>query len=310
MDTFGTVLSENKIGLTRAELATLQVNVGLQCNLACRHCHLSAGPARKEMMSRETAEELVSFAKKFSFQTIDITGGAPELNKNLSFLIENLVPLTNRVILRTNLTLLGEEAYYDLLELCRIHKVVITASFPAISEIQADAQRGSGVFCQSLAVLRKLNDLGYGKKGTGLELNLVSNPTGAFMPTEQKQLQKRFQEVLKNRWGVECNNVFSFANVPLGRFKEWLEKSGNLDAYMDKLSQAFNPCAVEGVMCRSAISVDWDGYVYDCDFNLAVCLPLGGVSAHFSELQELPQPGSPIAVSDHCFACTAGSGFT
>ncbi len=310
MDRFKTVLTENNIELTRAETLVLQINVGLECNLACRHCHLSAGPTRKERMSRQTAEQLVAFASKFSFHTIDITGGAPELNPNLPFLIENLAPYAKNLILRSNATLLGEETYSDLVELCRKHQVVITISFPAISEIQADSQRGTGVFDQSLSVLKKLNDLGYGREGTGLELNLVSNPTGAFMPSDQKQLEKRFKEVLQNKWGLECSNVFSFANVPLGRFKEWLEKSGNFAAYMDKLIKAFNPCAVSGAMCRSIISVDWDGYLYDCDFNLAIRLPLGGEPLHFSELQELPGPGSSIAVSDHCFACTAGSGFT
>ncbi|MBW2392389.1 MAG: DUF3641 domain-containing protein, partial [Deltaproteobacteria bacterium] len=175
---------------------------------------------------------------------------------------------------------------------------------------QAESQRGRGVFQESIAVLGKLNSLGYGQPDSGLELNLVSNPTGAFLPSSQDQLEKRFCQVLKNKWGIVFNNLFTFANVPLGRFRRWLEQSGNLEEYLQKLATSFNPCAIEGLMCRSLISVSWDGYVFDCDFNQAADLYMGGKKTHISDLKELPKPGEPIAVSHHCYTCTAGAGFT
>jgi radical SAM/Cys-rich protein len=166
------------------------------------------------------------------------------------------------------------------------------------------------VFQESIAVLGKLNSLGYGQPDSGLELNLVSNPTGAFLPSSQDQLEKRFCQVLKNKWGIVFNNLFSFANVPLGRFRRWLEQSGNLEGYLQKLATSFNPCAIEGLMCRSLISVSWDGYVFDCDFNQAADLYMGGKKTHISDLKKLPKPGEPIAVSHHCYTCMAGAGFT
>ncbi len=310
VEPFGQTLAKHGLNLTREKITTLQVNVGLLCNQACRHCHLEAGPNSEAVMSAETVDEVVAFAQRFSFEVIDITGGAPEMNPNLVAMIERLSGMTSRLMLRSNLTALLDGALDDLIEVCKERRVVIVASFPSLNEAQAESQRGRGVFQDSIAVLGKLNSLGYGQPDSGLELNLVSNPTGAFLPSSQDQLEKRFCQVLKNKWGIVFNNLFSFANVPLGRFRQWLEQSGNLEGYLQKLATSFNPCALEGLMCRSLISVSWDGYIFDCDFNQAADLYLGGKKTHISDLKELPAPGEPIAVSHHCYTCTAGAGFT
>jgi radical SAM/Cys-rich protein len=310
VEPFGQTLAKHGLNLTREKITTLQVNVGLLCNQACRHCHLEAGPNSEAVMSAETVDEVVAFAQRFSFEVIDITGGAPEMNPNLVAMIERLSGMTSRLMLRSNLTALLDAARDDLIEVCTERRVVIVASFPSLNEAQAESQRGRGVFQDSIAVLGKLNSLGYGQPDSGLELNLVSNPTGAFLPSSQDQLEKRFCQVLKNKWGIVFNNLFSFANVPLGRFRQWLEQSGNLEQYLQKLATSFNPCAIEGLMCRSLISVSWDGYIFDCDFNQAADLYMGGKKTHISDLKELPAPGEPIAVSHHCYTCTAGAGFT
>ena len=225
-------------------------------------------------------------------------------------MIENLAPLTRRIMLRCNLTLLAEEKRDDLLEVCRTHRVVLVASFPSLNASQTEAQRGQGVFLKSLATLKRLNEMGYGRPGSDLELNLVSNPVGAFLPVSQAQAEKRFRQELREKWKIEFHQLFTFANVPLGRFRRWLEETGNLEAYLRKLASGFNPCTLESVMCRTLVSVGWDGYLYDCDFNLAKGIYLGGRKRHVSEMTGPPQPGEPIATSDHCYACTAGSGFT
>jgi radical SAM/Cys-rich protein len=188
--------------------------------------------------------------------------------------------------------------------------VVIVASLPSTNEAQADSQRGRGIFQTSLDTLRKLNAMGYGQDGTGLELDLVSNPTGAFLPTPQGQTEQRFREILTKKWGIVFNHLYSFANAPLGRFRQWLLQSENLESYLQRLASSFNPCAVEGLMCRTLVSVSWDGILYDCDFNLARDLPMGGRRTHVSHMEGPPEPGSPIAVGDHCYTCTAGAGFT
>jgi radical SAM/Cys-rich protein len=232
------------------------------------------------------------------------------MNPNLVKMIEGLSVLTPRLMLRSNLTALADGERDHLMELCRANRVVMVASFPSLNQAQGDSQRGEGVFLKSIAVLKRLNSLGYGQAGSNLELNLVSNPTGAFLPSSQEQLKKRFCQILERKWGIVFNNLFTFANVPVGRFRQWLETSGNLESYLQKLAASFNPCSIEGLMCRSLISVSWDGYIYDCDFNQATGLHSGRKKTHIAELQELPEPGEPIAVSHHCYTCTAGAGFT
>jgi radical SAM/Cys-rich protein len=308
IEPFRQTLARHGLELTRGKTNTLQVNMGLLCNQVCHHCHLEAGPDRREVMRPETVDAVVAFIRTSRVGVIDITGGAPELNPSLGRMIETLAPLAPRIMLRSNLTALGEREQESLVALCRDNRVVIVASLPSLNEAQAEAQRGRGVFQRSISTLQRLNSLGYGR--SDLELNLVVNPTGAFLPPSQEQTTRRFREVLHKKWGITFNHLFAFANVPLGRFRQWLERSGNLESYTATLAARFNPCAVQGLMCRTLMSVSWDGYLYDCDFNLARDLPLGGRKIHISDLDRLPAPGTSIAVSDHCYTCTAGAGFS
>jgi radical SAM/Cys-rich protein len=307
---FSSTLSTHGLTLTRDVTRTLQINTGLLCNQACRHCHLDAGPGRKENMHADTVREVLSYARRGRFETVDITGGAPELNPNIENLIKGASSLAPRIMLRSNLSVLNDGKREGLIELLTSLRVVIVSSFPSLNELQADAQRGGGVFEASINALKKLNQIGYGHDGTGLELNLVSNPTGAFLPPSQTATEDRFRNVLKKKWGIVFNSLFSFANVPLGRFRRWLLESGNYEGYMDRLYARFNPCAVDAVMCRTLVSVSWDGYLYDCDFNLARGLHMGGRRVHVSEMPGPPEEGTHIATADHCYTCTAGAGFT
>lgn len=310
VEPFAVALEHHGHSLVRGEIATLQVNTGYLCNLRCRHCHLEAGPGRQEIMSRETMGEIVSFARRFPFQVIDITGGAPELVPDLPFLVEGLAPLAPRLMLRTNLSAVSGAAWASLVALCVAHRVVLVASFPSTNPSQADAQRGAGVTETAIAVLKKLNAAGYGMEGTGLELDLVSNPVGAFLPVAQETAERRFRIDLLRKWGIAFDHLYTFANVPMGRFLEWLLRTGNYERYLKTLTGAFNSSAVERLMCRTLLSISWDGFLYDCDFNLAAGRPCGDQKIHVSDVRELPPPGAPIAVGDYCYACTAGSGFT
>lgn len=306
---FAKTLAEHHLHLQRGKTTTLQINVGRLCNLACRHCHVEAGPGRPEVMDRATMADVVLFAKRFPFQTIDITGGAPELTPGIDTLLRQLRPLADRLILRTNLVLLLDARHAPLLELCTELQVGLTASFPSTNAGQTDSQRGKGVWQDSIAMLKRLNAIGYGLPGSPLELNLVANPAGAFMPVAQCQAEKRFRMDLARRWDIHFTHLFTFANVPLGRFRRWLESTGNLGQYRDRLAAGFNPSTIDGLMCRSLISVSWDGYLYDCDFNQAAGLPCAGEKVHITTITDLPE-GMPIATGDHCYACTAGAGFT
>jgi radical SAM/Cys-rich protein len=310
VEPFSDILVRHGLSLVRDRVHTLQVNTGYLCNLRCRHCHLEAGPGRAEIMSRATMAAVVSFARRFPFRIIDITGGAPELVPDLPFLIEGLAALTPRLMLRTNLSALNGGAGESLLVLCVAHRVVLVASFPSTNPAQADAQRGAGVTEAGISVLKKLNAAGYGVEGTGLELDLVSNPVGAFLPVSQASAEQKFRQDLLRKWGVAFNHLYTFANVPLGRFRTWLLRTGNYERYVKTLVEAFNPPAVEQLMCRTLLSVSWDGFLYDCDFNLAVGRHAGDRKGHVSDVRDLPPPGAPIAVGEYCYACTAGSGFT
>jgi radical SAM/Cys-rich protein len=306
---FKAILAEHDLKLVRNHTHTLQINLSFLCNQVCRHCHLNAGPGRQENMDAKTVDAVISYAARSNFETIDITGGAPELNSHLPRLIEDISPHAARIMLRSNLSAMKDKLP-DLVDLLQHHRVVIVASFPSVNITQTDSQRGEGIFQESVRVLKKLNEIGYGHSQSGLVLNLVSNPTGAYLPPSQEKAEKRFHQVLENRWGVVFNNLYNFANVPLGRFRDWLIKSNNFENYMTKLSSSFNACAVEGLMCRSLVSVSWEGYLYDCDFNLARGLPMGGLKIHVSKMEGPPKQGSPIATADHCYTCTAGPGFT
>lgn len=306
---FQNTLTQHNLILTRDKTDTLQINVGRKCNLACRHCHLEAGPNRDEMMDLATMGAVCDFAARLSFKVADITGGAPELVPDLPYLLERLSELVDKVMLRTNLTLLLDSNYADILKLCCAKKVALFASFPSTNRSQADAQRGDGVWQQSVDMLQKLNSLGYGMAESGLELNLVSNPAGAFMPADQCRAEKKFKQDLARRWNIHFNNLYTFANVPLGRFRTWLEKTGNLETYLGKLYNNFNPETISGLMCRNLISISWDGYLFDCDFNLAAKKPHSRAKVHVSEVNNLPE-GTPIMSGDFCYACSAGAGFT
>ena len=311
LNSFDKALIQNKLILQREKATTCQINVGYLCNLSCRHCHLTAGPTRKENMTKKTAEQVIQFAKQNRFDTIDITGGAPEMNPNIEMLIEHLTPLCSNIIIRSNLIAINSVERKRLINILKKNRVTIVASFPSINEAQTSAQRGNDIFQESIKTLKKLNKLGFGNsKNSGLELNLVSNPTGAFMPSSQNQIEKRFRTILDDKWGIQFDNLYSFANVPLGRFKTWLKKTGNFDNYMEKLITNFNPDAVENLMCKRLVSIAWDGYLYDCDFNLADNIPFGRKKIHISQKEAIPQAGSLIATADHCFTCTAGAGFT
>ncbi len=309
MNSFQTRLDANNLSLTRIETSTLQINVGRICNLICKHCHVEAGPNRSEIMDRKTMDDVIKFARNNSFSSIDVTGGAPELIPDIKYLLENIAPTTSTVLMRSNLVALLSKQQSDLLNLCQKLKVSLVASFPSVNQNQADAQRGKGIWEKSINMLKRLNELGYGIPGSGLELNLVSNPVGAFLPVDQCVAEKKFKVDLAKKWGIEFNSLYTFANIPIGRFKKWLEKSNNYETYIGKLQTSFNPSTVEGLMCRSLINISWDGYLYDCDFNMAAQLPYSGTPVHVSTIDRLSK-GTLIMTDEYCFACTAGAGFT
>lgn len=310
MEPFASTLLRHGLSLVRGPIQTLQVATGLLCDRACRHCHLEAGPGRREVMSRETMEAVVAFARRVPFRVADVTGGAPELAPDLPFLIEGLSGLVPRLLLRSTLSAIAGAERDALLSLCVDRRVALVASFPSTNPAETDAQRGRGAADAAIAMLRRLNAAGYGMDGSGLELNLVANPVGASLPVPQARAEKNFRREIMRKWGIAFTNLYTFANVPLGRFRRWLEITGNYEEYLETLAQAFNPCAVPELMCRTLVSVSWDGYLHDCDFNLAAGRFLGEKRTHVSEAREAPPPGTPIAVGDYCYACAAGSGFT
>lgn len=307
---FQSALQEHGLILERKKATTLQINLGYECNQSCLHCHLDAGPGRKERMTRSTMEAVISYAEKSEFKAIDITGGAPELNPLLPEMIARLAHLSPRTILRSNISVLNDVDRDNIIDLLQQYKVVVVASFPSLNKSQSESQRGRDTFHSVLEGIKKLNMVGYGREGTGLELNLVSNPTGAFLSPSQSQQENRFHQELKRKWGIVFNNLFNFANVPLGRFKQWLIKSGNYERYIDQLISNFNPSSVDGLMCRTLLSISWDGFLFDCDFNQAAGLYMGGNKTHISQLSEIPEIETAISSGEHCYTCTAGTGFT
>lgn len=310
IEPFDVNLARHGLSLVRGKTNTLQVNVGFLCNLMCRHCHLEAGPRRREVMTRETMNDVIAYASRVSFDAIDITGGAPEITPNLEYLLRSLAKRTHKIILRTNLVALQDGAASSILHLLRSMGVALVASFPSTNASQADSLRGKGFWRKSIGVLRHLNRQGYGCPGSGLTIDLVVNPVGAFLPGNQDQTERKFKQRLE-RHGIVFNNLYSFANVPLGRYRAWLEQSGNLDQYFKTLFERFNPAAVEGLMCRSLISVSWDGTLYDCDFNIAAGLFHSTGKIHVSAMAaSSPEEGATIATGEHCYACMAGAGFT
>ncbi len=307
---FSDKLTEHDLTLTRGKTVTAQINTGLLCNQACKHCHLGAGPDKKEVMTPAVMDEVVEYVRRGDFEMVDITGGAPEMVPDIEYLVKELSRCVPNMIFRSNLTAIGGNGYKSLLKLLADKKVSIVASLPSLNMAQVDSQRGTGVFDKSIESLRKFNAVGYGCEKTGLMLSLAVNPSGAFLASPQVGMEKKFKRDLLNKHNIVFNNLFTFNNVPVGRYRGWLESSGNMAGYILKLADSFNSCAVSGAMCRTQVSVNWDGYLYDCDFNLAEAIPLGGVPTHISETSSPPEEGTEVAVSDHCYACTAGAGFT
>ena len=297
--------------LRSAAIEIFQVNIGYMCNQVCKHCHVDAGPDRKEIMTRETMQQCLDILQRNLIPTLDITGGAPEMNPDFRWFVSEARKVgVKEIIVRSNLTIItSNPKYHDLPDFFRNHGVRVCSSLPFYNAGKTDRQRGEGVFARSIEALKMLNAAGYGNVETGLILDLVYNPLGAFLPGDQQQLERDFKKELKSHFDVDFSNLFTITNIPISRFLDFLIESGNYEDYMEKLIGAFNPAAVSGVMCRNTISVDWQGYLYDCDFNQMLGLkttPAAGqhISAFDAKLLEQRE----IIVGQHCYACTAGAG--
>ena len=297
--------------IRRNSLDVLQVNLGYRCNQTCQHCHVNAGPSRTEAMTTETAELVLAVLKARRAGTLDLTGGAPELNPNFRDLVRAATGMGCRVIDRCNLTVLLEPGQEDTADFLASHRVEITASLPCYLQENVDRQRGNGVFEKSIAALRRLNALGYGQAGTGLVLNLVFNPSGPTLPPDQQPLEVAYRRELSERFGIVFSHLFVLANMPIHRFGSTLISKGQFGDYMKLLKSHFSAANLDAVMCRSLISVDWQGYLYDCDFNQMLQMPM--------RINEIPRPhlhnlltadtdGLQITIADHCYGCTAGQG--
>ena len=307
---FETQLSHSSLfPLHATGITVLQINVGKLCNQTCRHCHVDAGPDRSEIMSLETAQQCVAALAHTDIPTVDLTGGAPELNPHFRWLVDQSRKLGRHVLDRCNLTVLLLPSQADLAEFLAQHHVEIIASLPSYRASQADAQRGEGIFEKSMQALRLLNTLGYGRPNSGLFLNLVYNPVGAFLPPKQESIETQFKKELLTRHGIEFNRLYTITNMPISRFLEFLVDSGNYEQYMTRLVNAFNPAAAAGVMCRSTLSVGWDGRLYDCDFNQMLELPVDHrAPAHIRDFDPVLLHHRQIVTRNHCYGCTAGSG--
>ena len=287
-----------------------QVNVGKMCNQVCKHCHVDAGPDRKEIMTRDTMQQILDAMDGMPVKTVDLTGGAPEMNPDFRWFVEELSKKGAEIIVRCNLTIiLANPKYHDLPDFFKKHKVNVVSSLPSFTARRTDAQRGDGVFNKSIEALKMLNAVGYGKEGTGLQLDLVYNPSGAYLPDDQSILESEFKSRLKDGFDIDFNNLYSITNLPVSRFLDYLLNSGNYEDYMSELANAFNPIAAEGVMCRNMVSIGWDGYLYDCDFNQMLDLKLNhGAPNHIKDFDWQKVLNREIIINQHCFGCTAGAG--
>ncbi|RDH85231.1 MAG: radical SAM protein [endosymbiont of Seepiophila jonesi] len=297
--------------LQRGRLETLQVNLGLRCNLSCVHCHVNAGPNRTEEMSRETVEDVLAFLRKHRMKALDLTGGAPELNPNFRYLVEAATEMGVHVIDRCNLTVLEEEGQEQLADFLAYHRVEVVASLPCYLEENVDAQRGKGSYEASIRALQRLNGLGYGMTGNSLLLNLVYNPQGASLPPPQGPLETDYKRQLVERFNIIFNQLLTITNMPINRFGSLLQSKGEFQSYLQLLRNAHQPANVESVMCRHLISVDWQGRVYDCDFNQMLDMQLENGEVKRPRLRDLIDhdiDGWPIQVAEHCYGCTAGQG--
>lgn len=302
------VRENNPDVLDFAKLDTLQVNIGNKCNQVCQHCHLIAGPRGNKIMSREVIVKIIHFLEKYPGLTLDITGGAPELNPHFRFLVQNASKILSRVMVRTNLTVFFEEGKGDIPEFYKKHDVIVIASLPCYLKENVETQRGTGVYQKSIDALKKLNKLGY---GDSLELNLVYNPGGAFLPPDQKDLEEAYKKNIMENHGICFNNLYTIVNAPLGRFQKSLRANGEYEKYMELLEKNYNPQTVTHIMCRNLVNVDYRGILYNCDFNQVVELPIKderGKIITIDDLEELIKNGFKIETDKHCYCCTAGSG--
>ncbi len=307
---FAETLARHGLAPLRADrIDVLQMNLGKMCNQTCKHCHVDAGPDRVEVMTRETMERCLDAVEALGVPTVDLTGGAPEMNPEFRWLVARLSAMGRRVLDRCNLTILTVGRFADLPEFLAAHRVEVVASLPSYLARPTDSQRGDGVFEASVEAIRRLNQLGYGREGSGLVLNLVDNPVGAFLAPDQAAIEPEFRRELARRHELVFNRLFVLANMPINRFLEFLARTGQVEEYMERLVGAFNPRAVEGLMCRSMLSVGWDGRIFDCDFNAMLELPpTGDAPRHVADLTSGTPIGREIATGRHCFGCTAGKG--
>jgi len=308
MKSFCDKVKETGEKLLRNRIDIVQINVGYVCNLQCKHCHVQAGPDRKEQMSLETINACLKFIKAAKASTVDITGGSPEMNPHLAMLIQELrkIPTVKRILVRSNMTMLGSDQYKLFVDLFKANRVELVGSLPCYGAENVDAQRGQGVFQNNIDVLKMLNRIGYGQEGTGLALDLVYNPGGAFLPGPQAELQAAYKEQLKDHYGIEFNHLFTIANAPCGRFKEDLQASGELDGYMNLLVENYNKDNLKKVMCVGQVNIGWDGAIYDCDFNQVLGMRVG----ESKTIAEMTPENllCEVLVDNHCYCCTAGAG--
>jgi radical SAM/Cys-rich protein len=310
LPSFEEVVAQHSLWPLRAGgIEVLQVNLGKLCNQTCRHCHVDAGPDRRENMSRETVDDCLDVLRRNDIPTLDITGGAPEMNPHFRYLVEHAARLGRHVIDRSNLTILVAPGYEELPEFLAAHDVEIAASLPCYLEENCDRQRGSGVFRRSIDALRRLNEIGYGRSGNKLILTLVYNPVGATLPPLQQKLEADYRRELRSRYGIEFTRLYAITNMPISRFLDHLLASGQYETYMRTLVESFNPAAVDRVMCRTTLSVDWQGYLFDCDFNQMLDISLAPrLPRHIRDFNSVQLMARPIATGRHCFGCTAGAG--
>ena len=301
-------LNKEGIVLDRTTIDTLQLNLGKLCNQACKHCHVDAGPTRTEIMTRESIDRVLTFLERSDIPLVDITGGAPEVNPNFRYLTTNIRSMGRKVMVRCNLTVLFEDGQEDLGEFYRDNQVELVCSLPCYLEENVDSQRGKGVFTKSIDALLKLNSIGYGRPDTGLLLHLVYNPVGATLPPPQAELEADYKKALKETYGIFFNQLFTITNMPISRFNEYLLRRGEHDLYTRILQENFNHTTIDHLMCRSLVSVDWEGNMYDCDFNQMLDMQLDVDGMKIWEVTPEWLSGKRVRVADHCYGCTAGAG--
>lgn len=311
LPTFANKIKEtNQFPLRPKKLEILQINLGYMCNQVCGHCHVDAGPDRKEIMTVETMNQCLDVIKKTEAHTLDLTGGAPEMNPNFRWFVEEASKAGIKdFIVRSNLTIiLANKKYHDLPAFFKKYNVHVVSSMPHWTKGKTDKQRGDGVFDKSIKVLKMLNEVGYGLEDSDLKLDLVYNPSGAFLPGDQQGLENDFKKVLKDDFNIEFHNLFAITNLPISRFLDYLIASDNYEDYMFALVEAYNPSALKNVMCTNTISVSWDGWLYDCDFNQMLNLKVNSNVKHISEYNEELLQNRDIMINQHCYGCTAGAG--